>query len=151
MLLLATGCAGWKPHAASKPTVSENRSLRHSAVVRDFEQQRDAMQLQAAIDRFNQGDLAGCESRLVKLVERRPDFAEARLRLAEVAWSRGDAAAAEQHYQAVLSARSDSAEAHHGLGMLLTAVGRFGEANPHLRRAIELDPQNEAYRLAEGP
>jgi Tfp pilus assembly protein PilF len=104
-----------------------------------FEQQRDTMQLQAALDRFNQGDYAGCESRLAALVERRPDFVPARLRLAEILWSRGDAATAEQHYIAVLALQPDLAEAHHGLGTLLETEGRFDEAAEHLARSAELD------------
>ena len=72
-----------------------------------------------------------------------------RLRLAEITWSRGDAAAAEGHYLAVLADDPNSAEAHHGLGILLESNGRFDEAQPHQARAAELDPQNEAYRLAD--
>ena len=148
LLLVTSGCAAWKEQVAPQPTVADNH-LDRQAAIRSFEQHRDQMQLQAAIDRFDQGDFAGCESRLQTLVERRPDFAEARLRLAEITWARGNTDAAEGHYLAVLAAHPNSAEAHHGLGMLLEANGRFDEAQPHLRSAAELDPQNEAYRLAD--
>ena len=138
--LLLAGCAGWREQLAKQPTVADDREARKSAAVHSFEEQRDAMQLQAALDRFHQGDYAGCESRLATLVERRPDFVAARLRLAEILWSRGAAFAAEQHYQTVLSLHPDHAEAHHGLGMLLETEGRFEEAADHLSRAAELDP-----------
>jgi Tfp pilus assembly protein PilF len=141
LTLLLPGCAGWREQFAPQhPTVAEDREARKSAAVQSFEEHRDPMQLQAALDRFQQGDYAGCESRLTALVERRPDFVPARLRLAEIVWSRGDSAAAEQHYQTVLSLHPDLAEAHHGLGMLLEAEGRFEEAAEHLARAAELDP-----------
>ena len=84
--------------------------------------------------------IAGCESRLATLVQRRPDFVPARLRLAEIVWSRGDAAAAEQHYLAVLSPQPDLAEAHHGLGTLLESEGRFDEA------AERFDPQRRVLQ-----
>ena len=111
-----------------------------------FEQQRDAMQLQAAIDRFEQGDYTGCESRLAALVARRPDFLAARLRLAEILWARGEIAQAEEHYHAVLSAEPANSEAHHGLGMLLEAEGRFEEAEPHLALAVAEDAATAAPR-----
>jgi Tfp pilus assembly protein PilF len=151
--LLASGCAGWKQHAnglpaasmpqaARQPTIADQRGIRQDEAIRSFEQHRDQMQLQAALDRFGQGDMAGCESRLQMLVQRRPDFAEARLRLAEICWSRGDAPAAEEHYLAVLFLQPDSAEAHHGLGILLEASGRDDEAQRHLERAAQLDPSS---------
>jgi len=139
--LILPGCAGWREQLMPRhPTIAEDREARKSAAVQSFEEHRDPMQLQAALDRFQQGDYAGCESRLTALVERRPDFVPARLRLAEIVWSRGDSATAEQHYQTVLSVHPDLAEAHHGLGMLLEAEGRFDEAAEHLARAAELDP-----------
>jgi Tfp pilus assembly protein PilF len=137
-LLLLTGCAGWREQLASRPTVADQRDVRREAAVQSFEQQRDAMQLQAALDRFDQGDLAGCESRLAALVQRRPAFLPARLCLAEITWSRGDAALAEQHYLALLSLQPGHAEAHHGLGLLLEAEGRFDEAAEHLVLADDL-------------
>ena len=134
--LLLSGCAGWRPPALSTaPTVADQRAARRDVAVQAFEQHRDAMQLQAALDRFSQGDYAGCESRLTTLVERRPDYIPARLLLAEIVWSRGDAAAAEQHYLAVLSLDANHAEAHHGLGLLLEETGRTAEAAEHLARA----------------
>ena len=150
LLLAASGCATWREHFTS-PGVTEQREQRHTEALQSFEKHRDEAQLAAAIDRFQQGDLAGCRERLISLVERRPELHEARLRLAEVCWGLDDPAAAEQHFQALLNAQPDHAEGHHGLGMLLIAVGRFDEAQPHLRRAAELDPENEIYRLASMP
>lgn len=138
--LLIAGCAGWREQLAPQPTVADQREARNAASLQAFDQHRDSMQLQAALDRFQQGDHAGCESRLATLVERRPDFVPARLRLAEILWSRGDAAAAEQHYLAALALQPDLAEAHHGLGTLLEAEGRFDEAAAHLSRARDFQP-----------
>jgi Tfp pilus assembly protein PilF len=131
-LAIAPGCAAWKAKLSPQKTVADQREDRRDAAMQAFEQQRDAMQLQAAIDRFEQGDYTGCESRLTALVARRPDFLAARLRLAEILWARGEIAQAEEHYHAVLSAEPANSEAHHGLGMLLEAEGRFDEAAQHL-------------------
>jgi Tfp pilus assembly protein PilF len=136
--LLFVGCAGWREQLNPPQTVAEEREARTAAALQSFEEQRDAMQLQAALDRFNQGDYSGCESRLATLVERRPDFVPARLRLAEILWSRGDAATAEQHYHAALALQPDLAEAHHGLGTLLEGEGRFDEAEIYLARCAKL-------------
>jgi Tfp pilus assembly protein PilF len=136
--LLLTGCAGWREQIiAPEATVADERAARREAAVQSFEQHRDAMQIQAALARFEQGDYAGCQSRLATLVERRPDYIPARLRLAEILWSRGDAAAAEEHFRAVLALDADNAEAHHGLGTLLEESGRTAEAVEHLAVASE--------------
>ena len=145
LLLVAPGCAAWKQAAAPQPTVADQRGVRQDEAIRSFEQHRDQMQLQAALDRFQQGDIAGCESRLQTLVERRPDLTEARLRLAEICWSRGDARAAEGHYLAVLAAQPECAEAHHALGTLLEASGRENEAQHHLQRAAGLQSAAESH------
>jgi Tfp pilus assembly protein PilF len=137
LLLTASGCASWKQQLAAQPSVADERARRQAEAIHSFEQHRDHMQLQAAIDRFNQGDIAGCESRLHTLVQRRPDFTEARLRLAELYWSRGDAAAAEEHYRDVLTFQPDNAEAHSGLGILLDDSGRSAEAAQHLAAVPE--------------
>jgi Tfp pilus assembly protein PilF len=145
--LLLAGCAGWREQVSTPgPTGTDERTAHREAVVQSFEQHRDAMQLQAALDRFEQGDDAGCEERLTTLVQRRPDYLPARLRLAEILWSRGNAAAAEEHYQAVLAIDPGHAEAHHGLGTLLEAEGRTGEAAAHFARSAELaaDPADTA-------
>src|SRR5262249_23945917 len=99
--LLGSGCAGFKNYfQPTKP--GEMREERAAEAVKSFEEHRDAAQVEAALDRFNQGDAARAEAMLSAVVNRRPDNAEARMRLGEVLWSRGDAAAAEPHFRTVL-------------------------------------------------
>jgi Tfp pilus assembly protein PilF len=147
VVLLCAGCAGWKESIASKP-VTPVRKERAEDAVRSFEERRDAAQLQAALERWQQGDGAGCEARLEAIVQRRPDYAEARLRLGEVLLQRGDAEAAQQHMLAALELQPNWAEAHHAFGLLLAAEGLEDEAAQYLARAAELEPQNEVYRLS---
>jgi Tfp pilus assembly protein PilF len=142
------GCAGWKPRVDSA-SVSSEREARAADAIRNFEQQRDAAQLAAALDRWRQGDAARAETMIATLIARRPDFVEARLRLAEILWSRGDPSA-ESHYRTVLAAEPSRAEAHHGLGLVLDATGRADEAQACFAKAAELEPGSEVYRLTAG-
>ena len=139
-----TGCAGWK-QKVKKSDSSDNREERAAEAVRSFEEHRDAAQLSAALDRWKQGDTAMAESALAAIIKRRPNYNEARMRLAEILWSRGDSAA-ELHLRTVLETEPNRAEAHHALGLLLDDTGRAGEAHQHLTKAAELEPNNEIYR-----
>jgi Tfp pilus assembly protein PilF len=145
VLLLTAGCAGWKRNLAALTAMPE-RKEREAEAVRSFEQHRDTAQLQAALDRWHQGDVSGCEARLAALVERRPDFSDARLRLGEALAARGEAAKAEAQFRAVLEREPNRAEAHHAIGLLLDAVGKTEESRQHLARAVELEPENEVYQ-----
>jgi len=145
LLLTLSGCAGFKNYfQPAKP--GESREERAAEAVKSFEERRDAVQIEAALDRFNQGDAARAEAMLSAVVNRRPDNAEARMRLGEVLWSRGDAAAAEPHFRTVLDLAPTRAEAHHALGLLLDGTGRSDEARQHLLKALELEPQNQVFR-----
>jgi len=141
---LLTGCAGWKQTLQPK-TAMETREERAKEAVQDFEERRDAAQLEAAVDRWKQQDVGRAEAMLSAIVNRRPDYVEARVLLAEVLWSRNDASA-ESHLRAVLELQPNRADAHHALGLLLDGTGQAEEARQHLSKAAELEPANEVYR-----
>jgi Tfp pilus assembly protein PilF len=145
VLLAATGCAGWK-QKVQPPTITASRADRAAEAIRTFEQHRDTAQLEAALDRWNQGDVQGAEATIATILSRRPDYADARLRLAEILWSRLDPSA-EPHLRAVLETQPDRADAHHALGLLLDGTGRSDEGRQHFVKAAELEPENEIYRL----
>lgn len=146
-LSLLLGCAGWRGAAETASSASSTLRQRQAALLQDFEQRRDAAQLAAALDRW-QEDPAAARQLLSRLVERRPEHFEARLRLGELLWAEGDGPAAEAQLRQALLLRPDAAEAHHALGLVLCGTGRQFEGQQHLRRAAELAPDNEAYRLA---
>jgi len=146
LLAVLSGCAGWESRLIAPP-VTPAREARKSDAVSSFETRRDAAQLSAAIDRWRSGDATGCETMLVAVVQRRPDYLDARLQLGQVLWSRGDGEAAEPHLRAVLEKQPERAEAHHALGLLLDGTGRSEEAKTHFNRALELEPDNEVYQL----
>jgi Flp pilus assembly protein TadD len=146
LVVIIAGCAGWESRLIA-PAVTPKREERKSEAVRTFETHRDAAQVSAAIDRWRNGDVTGCEAMLESVVARVPDYADARLQLGQVLWSRGNAAAAEPHLRAVLESQPDRAEAHHALGLLLDGTGRADEARQHHARAADIEPANEVYRL----
>ncbi len=146
LTILLVGCAGWQNHLApNSKTDGPSREDRAAEAIREFEERRDVAQYQAALDRCRQGDLARAEQLLSSLVARKPEFFDARLRLAELLSARGEAAA-EVHFQAVLTGQPTNAEAHHAYGLFLNALGRVQEAHEHLAQAAELDPQNEIFK-----
>jgi Tfp pilus assembly protein PilF len=146
-LAAAPGCANWPGRTRSTGSVSQSRDERRAAAVEAFEEQRDRAQLEAALDCFGRGDVAGCEARLRSLVARHPQDAEIHARLAELAWACGDHARAEAAYRSAIALAPERADLEHALGMLLFSAGRDADAAPHLARAGELDPACELYRL----
>lgn len=143
LLGIVPGCASWKERL-QPPSITPSRQERAAEVVRDFEERRDAAQLQAALDRFSQGNLDQAEIMLAAIIKRRPGYVPARLRMAELLWSKQDPAA-EEHLRAVVQAEPQSAEAHHALGLVLDGTGRADEARQHLAKAAELEPDNEIF------
>ena len=153
LALLATaasmaGCANWQELRAKHAPVTESRTARSESAVSAFEQQRDRVQLEAAIDRWQQGDIAGCESRLRSILARRPSDVEAHKVLAELAWSCNDAVEAEAEFRAALAHSPERADLHHALGLVLEATSRQAEAARHFAAAVELEPQNDLYAIA---
>lgn len=44
------------------------------------------------------------------------------------------------HFQRAVDLSPDSPTSHNNLGGALASAGRFAEAMPHIRRALEIDP-----------
>jgi Flp pilus assembly protein TadD len=143
--LACAGCAAWREQIQATD-VAVQRAQRQAEAVQSFETHRDEAQLQAALDRWSQGDTSGCESRLRALLARHPDDARVRLRLGQLLWFRGDAPEAEAELRQVLTAQPELAEAHHVLAMLHAETGRAAEARGHAERAAELDPGSGVYQ-----
>ena len=144
------GCANWRPMAKESKPVAEVRQERHAKAVQAFEQTREQAQLASALDRWQQGDIAGCEARLRNLVQSRPQFCEAHVHLAELAWSYENADEAIAEYRAALAIAPNRADVHHALGLVLEATGHSEESQHHLAQAANLEPASELYREAAG-
>jgi Tfp pilus assembly protein PilF len=113
-----SGCTSWQPIAGNTPSTSQQRVARAQHVVHEFEEQRTKAQLSAALDRWQQGDIAGCESRLRTILAREPQNLQARLRLAELAWSCDDYEAAKAEYCQALAQAPGNQEIQDALRLL---------------------------------
>ncbi|MBW3597897.1 MAG: tetratricopeptide repeat protein [Planctomycetes bacterium] len=148
-LLLLTSLAALSG-CASLPIAgkdAESAKSREEAVAA-FDRKRDAAQLAAARDRAAHGDVETAEKLLIPLIERNPDHPDARLLLADLWASQDRHTEAEQQLRLILQRDGKNAQAHYSLGLLLDITGRTEEAAHHFHRAVELAPDNTAYRLA---
>ena len=80
------------------------------------------------------------ESRLLRLIDRRPQWADAHALLGRARLSRGDAIAAEESLRAALALHPGFAAARADLGWVLLRLGRAAEADTEFALALELDP-----------
>ncbi len=76
----------------------------------------------------------------------RPDYVDARFRLAGDYFSEGDWARAVLHYRALCELRSDSTLARFQLASALEKMGKLPEAEVELRRLVSERPESALYR-----
>jgi len=144
--LAISGCATiGLPEPDLPDDVALERTDREEKVAEDFKRTRDGALYKAAVARWRDGDVAACESLLMRLLERSKDHREARLMLADLYGSTGKPTAAERHLRLLVDRTADDAQAHHSLGMLLAANSKTDEALQYLQTAAELEPDNELY------
>src|SRR5204863_8512400 len=78
------GCASLERSMTSKEDVEAAQENRRKDAVRVFEEKRDHAQLQAALARWQSGDVKGCREQLEKLLARNPTHSEGQLLLADL-------------------------------------------------------------------
>ena len=147
-LLFPSGCAALKNPIASAPDIRAKRQEQHEEAVRQFEQRRNDAQLQAAMACWRMGDTEGCRRGLDELVRRSPNYLDGRLALADLCLCLEDPQQAKMHAQHALSLAPKDARACHALGQALEALRDIDAACAQFQRAVELDNQNEIYRLS---
>lgn len=140
------GCATPSWPAAHEADVRSVAKERRQEVLRDFEVRRDRAQLQAALARYEDGNVEQCRKTLKELLARNPGHRGAQLTLAET-YLEDEPDTARQHAEAALKAHPEDARAEHTLGLALEALGQRNESLGHLKRAHELDAKNETYRM----
>jgi Tfp pilus assembly protein PilF len=155
-LATSAGCASldpsqWLPaslpSAGQEPIVKQGTYReRKETAIKSFAQQQERAQIQAAVHSWQRGETQRSQAMLTAVISSNPHNTIARLRLAEILVSQQESAAAEEQLRACLDVDPDLAEAQHALGMLLSEwSGREAEAAAYLRRACELEPQNDIY------
>lgn len=144
---LSCGCAMTQGGAGKSKVAAPLSDESKAAALASFETQRDAAQLQAALNRWKEGNPAACERALASLVAKRPQFVEARVQYAELLLSGNYLSAAEFQLREALRLAPDRADAHHSLAIVLEAANS-PEATEHFRRAAELEPENPVYQFA---
>jgi len=113
-LLLATvaGCAALKMPDEPVESITEKRQDRSEAAIREFEEKRAFAEFQAALARWDQGDVDGCEAGLQKLLKRNPDHRDAQALLADVLLVREMSGASEAKVPRQLERPSPITEQH---------------------------------------
>jgi predicted Zn-dependent protease len=146
---LCCGCVATGPTAAKKgklpPPLSPERK---AEVIAQFESQRDNAQLQAALNRWKEGNPSACERALASLVDKRPEFVEARVQYAELLVSKDNPAAAEHQLREALRLAPDRADVHYSLAIALNSGGNPAAAAQHFHKAAELEPESPVYQMA---
>jgi len=114
-----------------------------------FDKRCDDSMFQAAIARWRDNDVGGCQSLLERLLHRNPSYLEARLMLADLFLAQGNIPGAEGQLRWIVQQHPENPQARHSLGLLLDSTDRHAEALEHLREARRLDPQNQLYAMCE--
>jgi tetratricopeptide (TPR) repeat protein len=148
MTTALVGCAGgfqlWKPVVEN---AAVERTERERDMIEDFSQRRDDAQYQAALQSWASGDPRSCRELIEKVLERNPKHKEARQLMADLYLDEGSQEAAKEILDQLLIEFPNDAPIHHSLGLLYEAMNNSDASLRHLGRAVELEPENELYRI----
>ena len=148
VVMLLGGCATLGRSTPDAGDVEAAQEHRREDVVRVFEEKRDYAQLQAALARWQSGDVKGCREQLEKLMARNPKHPEAQLLLADLMLFEQQPDQAIQQLKQTLAENPSNARAQHTMGLVLEANGQTDEALPYFQRATELEQTNELFALS---
>lgn len=127
LVALLGGCAAAvKPGTKKSATGSEDSSK----------------SIDAAIQTYNEGDFAGAEKALTKIVKEHPGNLEARKALALALAAQGKNELAIKQYMAVIEADAKDHATLYRLALLERLTGDVESAAGHLKAAVELNPDD---------
>ncbi len=92
------------------------------------------------------GSLEEAEQACQAAIRHQPVFAEAHMVLGNLVKGAGRGEEALGHYETAIFQKDDLADAHRNLGVMQLVLGRRKQALFACRRAVDLDPENDAYR-----
>jgi tetratricopeptide (TPR) repeat protein len=133
---------------AASPSFTAEREQRKKMVAKEFDLQRDRAQYQAALGRWEQGDVAGCRQALATLLARNPDHRDGQLLAAQIDLFDGKPKSALEHARHVLVELPNDAQAHYQAALALDAMGQMADAVPHYEQAARLGPGEEVYQAS---
>lgn len=147
----------FQPATMMKASILARSGRRHDAsrlLNEALEKTPDNPELQTAIARLIEmpgGKLKKAETRLRAALKRDPFLVQAYRLLGDVLEHTGRSAEALKTYQEGLRRQVDDVELHGKCGMLLAEMGRWPEAEAHLREALRLSPSfRSEYHVALG-
>jgi len=143
--LAIIGCANLEIPDAPVEDIAPQRAERLDNGVTAFKQQHDDAQFKAAMSAWQNGDPAGCQGLLEKLLARSPEHFAARSLLADLYLENSQLEMAERHLLTLLEQDPNVAQVHHSLGLLFEELGQSENSLFHLQRAVELAPGNQIY------
>lgn len=91
---------------------------------------------------FQQGKLDEAAASFEKVLQIKPDYADALSNMGLVTAFRGEADQAKFYYMKALTVKKDNEKAHNNLANLYADQGKLSEAVDHYREALKLNPDN---------
>ena len=119
----APGCAQLKSLTSNPEDISVQQAQRTAETVQAFEARRDFAQFMAAQARWREGNLPACRDSLKQLLQRNPQYFDARLLLSETLLSEEKFDPAREHLAQAIAERPHDARAQHLLGLVEHQVG----------------------------
>ncbi len=98
--------------------------------------------------RWKRNDVGGCRKMLEQVIARSPDHVNANLLLAELCLLEERPEKMIKTIRRLAEANPANAELQHTLGLLLDATGNLEEALAYYRKAAEMEPGQEIFKLS---
>ncbi len=109
---------------------------------------RVAVTYKRAAETLQKGNMLEAEREFRSVLEIDPENTQSRSMLAKIAFSRKDPASAKRWIEEAIAKDPEVAEYHYLFGLFEARSGRAAEAEPSIRRSLELDPAlPEAWSL----
>jgi len=146
LLTVTLGCASLKMPSKNQ-LFPDPQKERKEQVARQFDQNRDRAEFEAALAAWEREELNGCEATLRAILERNGEHRDARLMMIDVCLAGRRTPEAARHAELALKAHPDDAQVQYAMALLLDSTQRRGEALAYYERATKLDPKNEVYAV----
>ncbi len=100
---------------------------------------RVAVTYKRGAETLQKGDMLGAEREFRSVLEIDPENTQSRSMLAKIAFSRNDPGSAKRWIEEAIAKDPEVAEYHYLFGLFEARSGRAAEAEPSIRRSLELD------------